>query len=197
MSKKILVITGSPRGNGNTVTMANCIIEGAENAGGTVELVDVTELECRYIGCKSCNACQPDRLACVIEDEISDLVSEFPRYDTIVLAIPVYFFTFPAQIKVVIDRMYSLLLHEGGQIFSPLKRIQFAVAATAGGDEETSGFEVIKEQMSYLEELIEGVPTKYLFKGNCSTRDDVAKDAAFQAAAKEFGRELAKPTRQA
>ncbi|MEA4863679.1 MAG: flavodoxin family protein [Victivallaceae bacterium] len=192
MSKKILVITASPRGNGNTNTIANCIVDGAEKAGGRVELVDVTDLDCKVIGCNGCNRCQPDSLSCVVEDDITDLVADFPKYDAIVFVTPIYFFSFPAQLKVAIDRMYCLLLHESGQIFSPLKRIQFAVAASAGGNEENSGIEIIKEQMGYLEELIECPPTKFLFKGNCQNKDTAAKDTAFLEEATAFGASLVK-----
>ena len=187
-----MVITASPRGNGNTNTIANSIVDGAEKAGGRVELVDVTDLDCKVIGCNGCNRCQPDSLACVVEDDITDLVADFPKYDVIVFTTPIYFFSFPAQLKVVIDRMYCLLLHESGQIFSPLKRIQFAVAACACSNEEQSGFELIKEQMGYLEELIECPPTKFLFKGGCNVKDAVANDPKFLEAAVAFGSGLVK-----
>lgn len=192
MSKKILVITASPRSNGNTNAVANCIVDGVEKAGGRVELVDVTDLDCKVIGCNGCNRCQPDSLSCVVEDDITDLVADFPKYDVIVFVTPIYFFSFPAQLKVAIDRMYCLLLHESGQIFSPLKRTQFAVVATGGGDAEDSGIEIIKEQMGYLEELIECPPTKFLFKGGCQVRDAVAKDAKFIEEATAFGTALLK-----
>ena len=132
MAKKILVITASPRSNGNSAVLASHIVKGAEASGANVEVVDVTELEHKVAGCMACDGCHPDKLRCVQEDDITDLVADFPNYDTIVLVTPVYFFGFPAQLKIVIDRLYSLLLHESGMIFSPLKRIKFAVAAVAG-----------------------------------------------------------------
>ena len=179
MAKKILVITASPRSNGNSAVLASHIVKGAEASGANVEVVDVTELEHKVAGCMACDGCHPDKLRCVQEDDITDLVADFPNYDTIVLVTPVYFFGFPAQLKIVIDRLYSLLLHESGMIFSPLKRIKFAVAAVAGGNEEDSGWELIKKQMKYLQELIDGLPPKFLFRGNCARRDTVAGDAGF------------------
>ncbi len=190
MAKKILVITGSPRGNGNTNALVNKVIEGVESAGGKVEVVDATELDCTVPGCLACGGCQPDNLRCVLEDDVSDLVADFPKYDIIVFATPIYFFSFPAQLKIVIDRMQSLLLHESGMIFSPLKRVQFVVVATGGGTEDDSGFEIIKEQMGYLEELIEGSPCKFLFRGGCVNKDDTSKDEAALAGAVEFGAAL-------
>lgn len=190
MVKKILVITASPRSNGNSAVLASHIVKGAEASGANVEVVDVTELEHKVAGCMACDGCHPDKLRCVQEDDITDLVADFPNYDTIVLVTPVYFFGFPAQLKIVIDRLYSLLLHESGMIFSPLKRIKFAVAAVAGGNEEDSGWELIKKQMKYLQELIDGLPPKFLFRGNCARRDTVAGDAGFLKEAEEFGSSL-------
>ena len=190
MAKKILVITASPRSNGNSAVLASHIVKGAEASGANVEVVDVTELEHKVAGCMACDGCHPDKLRCVQEDDITDLVADFPNYDTIVLVTPVYFFGFPAQLKIVIDRLYSLLLHESGMIFSPLKRIKFAVAAVAGGNEEDSGWELIKKQMKYLQELIYGLPPKFLFRGNCARRDTVAGDAGFLKEAEEFGSSL-------
>lgn len=190
MAKKILVITASPRSNGNSAVLASHIVKGAEASGANVEIVDVTELEHKVAGCMACDGCHPDKLRCVQEDDITDLVADFPNYDTIVLVTPVYFFGFPAQLKIVIDRLYSLLLHESGMIFSPLKRIKFAVAAVAGGNEEDSGWELIKKQMKYLQELIDGLPPKFLFRGNCARRDTVAGDAGFLKEAEEFGSSL-------
>ena len=190
MAKKILVITASPRSNGNSAVLASHIVKGAEASGANVEVVDVTELEHKVAGCMACDGCHPDKLRCVQEDDITDLVADFPNYDTIVLVTPVYFFGFPAQLKIVIDRLYSLLLHESGMIFSPLKRIKFAVAAVAGGNEEDSGWELIKKQMKYLQELIDGMPPKFLFRGNCARRDTVAGDAGFLKEAEEFGSSL-------
>ena len=190
MAKKILVITASPRSNGNSAVLASHIVKGAEASGANVEVVDVTELEHKVAGCMACDGCHPDKLRCVQEDDITDLVADFPNYDTIVLVTPVYFFGFPAQLKIVIDRLYSLLLHESGMIFSPLKRIKFAVAAVAGGNEEDSGWELIKKQMKYLQELIDGLPPKFLLRGNCARRDTVAGDAGFLKEAEEFGSSL-------
>ena len=98
MAKKILVITASPRSNGNSAVLASHIVKGAEASGANVEVVDVTELEHKVAGCMACDGCHPDKLRCVQEDDITDLVADFPNYDTIVLVTPVYFFGFPAQL---------------------------------------------------------------------------------------------------
>ena len=55
MAKKILVITASPRSNGNSAVLASHIVKGAEASGANVEVVDVTELEHKVAGCMACD----------------------------------------------------------------------------------------------------------------------------------------------
>ncbi len=58
MAKKIMVLSGSPRKNGNTSTVVNWFIEGAKAAGAEVELVDLTKLKSTHHGCIGCLGCQ-------------------------------------------------------------------------------------------------------------------------------------------
>lgn len=190
MAKKILIITGSPRGNANSTALALKVAEGAESIGAKVDMVDATELDFAVAGCKACDGCKPDKLQCALEDDIADLMAEFPKYDSIIFATPIYFFSFPAQLKIIIDRMYSLMISEGNMTFTPLKKVQFAVVATGAGDDDDSGIEVIREQMGYLEELIEGSTCKFFFRGGCSKRNDMANNADALADAVEFGTKI-------
>ena len=45
MSKKIMILSGSPRKNGNTNTVVGWFIEGAREAGAEVELIDAASLK--------------------------------------------------------------------------------------------------------------------------------------------------------
>ena len=51
MSKKIMIICGSPRKKGNTMTLVNWVKSGAEEAGAKVELVDAAHLKYKTNGC--------------------------------------------------------------------------------------------------------------------------------------------------
>ena len=191
MGKKIIFITSSPHAEGNTNTLVYHAAEAAENAGAEVEIVDINELEVKVPGCSACEGCHPDKLQCVIDDDLSDLIAELFRNDVVVFAAPIYFFGLPAQVKMVIDRFYSLMISESGVTFSPLKRVKFAVIATAGGDVDDSGFEVVELQMKYLEEYLETAEVKFLFRGGCNSHTDVANDPAAIAEAQNFGKQLA------
>lgn len=108
MSKKILVLTGSPRQGGNSDRMADAFIRGAQAAGNTVTKYE-TGLK-KIGGCKACNKCYSNGEACVLGDDFNTLAPLMEQSDILVIATPMYWFTFPAQLKAALDKMYALLI---------------------------------------------------------------------------------------
>lgn len=108
MSKKILVLTGSPRRKGNSDMLADAFIRGAEAAGH-----EVTKFESCHKNikpCLACDSCYSKEGACVFNDGFNELAPLLEYSDMIVIATPMYWFTFPAQIKAGLDKMYALLV---------------------------------------------------------------------------------------
>lgn len=109
MTKKILVISGSPKSNGNTETLIRWFIEGARTQGAETDVVRAASLKLKASGCLSCRKCQTNReYGCVIDDDMRGVQARMISADVIVMATPLYFFSASAQIKTVIDRMFSL-----------------------------------------------------------------------------------------
>ena len=102
--KKILVITGSIRKNGNSSQLANSFIEGAVSAGHEVERIDSALLQ--ISGCVVCNRCFGDG-ACAMKDDFNLVAPKIENADVIVFATPIYWYTFPAKLKALIDKFYS------------------------------------------------------------------------------------------
>ena len=108
MADKIMILASSPRKHGNTNTVTQWVIEGAQTAGATVECVDVANLKHKFNGCIACFGCQQsEKYECVVEDETADLLKRLLDYETLVFATPVFFFGPNAQLKLVLDRMLS------------------------------------------------------------------------------------------
>lgn len=108
MSKKILVLTGSPRKGGNSDMLADAFISGAEAAGH-----EITKFECGHKNvkpCIACDACYSKEGACAFGDDFNELAPLLEHSDMIILVTPMYWFTFPAQLKAVLDKMYALLI---------------------------------------------------------------------------------------
>jgi multimeric flavodoxin WrbA len=135
MSKKVLILFGSPRKHGNTATICGWAADGIREQGSSVKVVDVARLNFKAAGCLSCYACQQSEdFRCIIRDEVSDLIASIPDYDMLVLATPVYFFGFSAQLKQLLDRMFSLYKFKDDEIIHPLHKLQFGLISCCGGD---------------------------------------------------------------
>jgi len=135
--RKIMVLTGSPRKNGNTAALVARFVAGCRSKGAKVEVVDAARLKYKTNGCIACMACQKSRyFRCVIKDEASKILARIPGFDVLVIASPVYTFGPSAQIKMLLDRTYSLVKCQGAVPAGPLTKMRFALIASAGGGPE-------------------------------------------------------------
>lgn len=104
MAKRITVVTGSPRKGGNTDIMVKHFVKGAEEAGNTVTVVDAGRS--KIGGCLGCEYCFSHEGECVQKDDMQEFYPVLRQTDVLVYATPVYCFTFSAQIKAFMDRMF-------------------------------------------------------------------------------------------
>lgn len=108
--KKIVVITGSPRKNGNSLAMTEAFIKSAEALGHSVKRFDAAEMNVQ--GCRACQTCYSTGNACTFDDDFNTIADDILAADAIVFSMPVYWYSIPAQIKCVIDKMYSFCVAE-------------------------------------------------------------------------------------
>ncbi len=114
MSKKIVVITGSPRKNGNSFAMTDAFIKAAQAKGHTVTRFDAAMKNVG--GCHACETCYKTGKACSFDDDFNTIAPAILEADAVVFTTPVYWYSIPAQIKGVIDKLYSLVV--GGKDFA-------------------------------------------------------------------------------
>ena len=103
--KRILIVQGGGRANGNTARLVEAFARGAQDAGHQVEKVSLNHLEVR--GCLGCNACRYGK-PCVQKDDFSQLIPKILEADLLVFASPLYFWTISAKLKAFIERFYCL-----------------------------------------------------------------------------------------
>ena len=108
MGKKIVVITGSPRKNGNSFAMTDAFIKAAEEKGHTVTRFDAAFM--KVGGCHACETCYSTGKACTFEDDFDTIAPAILEADALVFTTPVYWYSIPAQIKGVIDCIFSLVI---------------------------------------------------------------------------------------
>lgn len=115
---KIVVLTGSPRKNGNSAYLAEQFIKGAQEAGH-----EIFRFDCAFQkveGCMACNHCGMDG-PCILNDDFEIVRPHLVVADMVVFATPMYYFGVSAQLKKVIDRFYAI----NGQIKGARKKSAF------------------------------------------------------------------------
>ena len=101
MRKKVLVLSGSPRKNGNSDMLCDAFVKGAEKAGHLTEKVFIQNK--KIFPCLACYGCRNTHL-CVQKDDMGEILEKMVQADVIVLATPVYFYSLSGQLKTLIDR---------------------------------------------------------------------------------------------
>ena len=105
MNKKVLIISSSPRKDGNSETLAAAFAKGAREAGNQVETVYLREKQVGF--CKGCFACL--KLGhCVIQDDAVEIAAKMHDADVLVFATPVYYYSVCGQLKTMLDRANPL-----------------------------------------------------------------------------------------
>jgi len=118
---KIVVLTGSPRRNGNTAFLADRFIKGATESGHNVFRFDCASHKIEgYLGCNACGM----NGVCVLKDDFGLVRQHIIDADMVVFVTPMYYFGFSAQLKKVIDRFYAI----NGKIKGDSKKAAFIMA---------------------------------------------------------------------
>ena len=183
MSKKILILKGSPRERGNSSVLAGQVAAGARAAGAEVESIYLHGLDIRP--CDGCDLCNTG--ACVIEDDMQALYPKLEAANAIVLATPVYWFTISAQLKLCIDRWYGFQSTSWKQV----RGKQFALVLTYGDtDLYTSGginaIHTFETMCRFLKAEVIG-----MVYGTANDIGDVEKQPELMERANKLGQKLA------
>ncbi|MBS4062137.1 MAG: flavodoxin family protein, partial [Bacteroidetes bacterium] len=111
---QILAFNGSPRKNGNTSKLIAAILEGARSAGAQTTEVRLHDIAMK--GCMGCLSCRTDVGHCKQRDDLSPYLEDIKRAAGIVMGCPIYMYRISGQMKLLVDRMYSLYadLPQGG-----------------------------------------------------------------------------------
>jgi multimeric flavodoxin WrbA len=102
---KILAISGSPRKDGNTMTLLSEVLKGAQQEGAETDLFSVAGKT--IAPCDACITCRKTGKCC-IDDDMQELYPRMLAADGIVIGTPVYHYMMVAQTKAIMDRTFSL-----------------------------------------------------------------------------------------
>jgi multimeric flavodoxin WrbA len=184
MSDYVLILKGSPRENGNSSMLAERVAAGAREAGANVESFSLHTMDIRP--CDGCDSCQETGGMCVIKDDMQALYPKLRRATAIVVASPIYWFTFTAQAKLCIDRWYALETPQGSELHGK----KFGLVLTYGDiDLYTSGginaIHTFESMCRYVHAEITG-----MVYGSADKAGDVVKNPDLLEKAYQLGRKL-------
>jgi multimeric flavodoxin WrbA len=102
---KILGLSCSPRNNGNTVTLLNEALRGAQQEGSEIDLYSVSGKSIQP--CQGCRSCW-ETGECRMKDDMQELLNRLIESDGIIFGTPIYFYNMTSQAKAIIDRTIGL-----------------------------------------------------------------------------------------
>lgn len=186
MPNKVLILKGSPRERGNSAALAERAAVGAREAGAQVESVYLHSLDIRP--CDGCDLCKENGVFCVIEDDMQSLYPKLLAADAILLASPIYWFTYSAQLKLCIDRWYGLWNLQGEAFHGKPFGIILAYGDTdlynSGGINAIHTFETM---LRFLRAEVAGI-----VHGSLSDPGDAEKNPELMEQAYQLGQKLAR-----
>lgn len=186
MTRKIIIVNGSPRENGNSVLLAGEVTRGARENGAAVEVFDLAKMKINP--CNACDACRSgNNSGCTVKDDMQIIYPEISGAEVIVIASPVYWFSVAAQTKLFIDRFYGL---EGNPV-KALKGKKIAIILTyEDADPFISGavnaLRMYQDIFRYVGAEIIG-----MVYGSAGKAGEIIKNKALMEKAYRLGKELA------
>jgi len=174
--KNILVITGSPRKNGNSDLLAGAFIKGAEKSGHSIVRFDAGRK--KISGCIACNKCYSKGTACVFKDDFNELAPLVEKADMLVLVSPVYWFSFSAQIKAALDKFYALIV--GKRTINIKENVLLACAET----DDMTDFDGIVRSYELVNRYMEWSDRGRLLVPNVNNIGDILKTNTLEEAEK-------------
>lgn len=176
MAKNIVVITGSPRKGGNSELLAKSFIEGAVSKGHNVTLFEAAKKNIR--GCIACGTCFSKGYACSINDDFNEISNSIECADILALCTPLYWFSFSAQIKIIIDKMYSF--HIGNR----KPAIKEAILIACSANKDITKFGGLIKSYELILEILEWKDIGQLLVPNVRKAGDVLKTDGIEKAKK-------------
>ena len=179
MSKKVLILSGSPRKGGNSDLLCGEFLRGAIEVGHDVEKIRVAEKKIGY--CSGCYYCQKSGGVCAKKDDMPEILQKMIDADVIVFVSPVYFYSIDAQLKTLIDRTVAR--------WTEVKDKEFYYIATCADEEHTAPERTIECFRGYAD-CVEGAKEMGVIYGTGVYAPGEVKDTPAFKEAYEMGRRV-------
>lgn len=179
MSKQVLILSASPRKNGNSDTLSSQFLKGALESGHQAEKIFLRDKKINY--CIGCTACYKTH-QCVQTDDMAEILDKMLAADVIVMATPVYFYTMSAQLKTLIDRTMPCYSQMGN------KDIYYIVSAA--DTDQTHLERAIDALRGFSEACLDGSSEKGVLYATGVWKPGTVKDSPIMQQAYEMGKSV-------
>lgn len=180
MAKKVLIISTSLRRGSNSELLAKECWKGAKEAGHDAELVSLKGKDIKY--CTGCLSCQKTG-ACVLKDDVSEIMEKVREAEAIVYATPIYYYEMCGQMKTLLDRLNPL--YAADYAFRDI----YMIAAAA--ENEDSAFEKAFNGLQGWVDCFEKAELKGMVAGSgISGANEASNHSAVMKKAFELGKSL-------
>ena len=106
--KKILALIGSPRGAGNSVTMARAVCRNVQEKH-ELKLMRLSDFNLQP--CRACYRCLFQDRKCIINDDLEMIIQALEEADALIIAAPTYFLGANGVLKMLMDRGLAFYSH--------------------------------------------------------------------------------------
>ena len=179
MSKNILVLSSSPRKNGNSDILCDEFIRVAEEKGHKTEKIYVADMKINF--CTGCGVCHTTG-KCVHQDDMEKVFEKLLNADVIVFSTPVYFYSMAAQLKIFIDRLVP--------IYTKLIGKEVYIFVTAWDSEVKNLESTVEAVRGLTRDCMEGtIERGVIFGGGATEKGDIKSTPAYEEAYK-MGKEV-------
>ena len=180
--KKIVILNGSPRRNGNTSALVKAFTQGAESAGNTVTEFFLDSMEIH--GCRGCfGGHSSQECPCVQKDDTSQIYPAVKESDVVVLATPLYYWNMSGQIRTAIDRLFALEEGDGNLLRGHERASALLMAA------EGNGFDDVLLYYNHLVEHLRWKNLGHVLAGGNGDIGDIEGKPEIQKAC-DFGKSI-------
>lgn len=107
---KIVVLTGSPRKNGNSAKLVAAFVDEAQKLGHEVTVFNTAYM--KIAGCRDCGQCYKTGKPCATDDDFNKIAYAVEEAEGVVFASPLYWSGVSGFIKACIDRFCCFYLGE-------------------------------------------------------------------------------------
>lgn len=145
---QFLILLGSPRKQGNTISLVEPFVSEIKKLGNQVNIVWLYDQEIK--GCIACRNCQKDwtRFGCIMNDDVQEIFDAILKADKIILATPIYSWSCPAPMKALLDRLvYGMNKYYGDEKGPALWKGKSIAMITTCGYQPEKGSDLFEESM--------------------------------------------------